>query len=63
MRKRREVVRSTEAARQAGRRGLAVRLSLVATTLGLPVGTVKSRLSRGRDGLRRGLISTGEERP
>ena len=35
----------------------------IATTLGLPVGTVKSRLSRGRDGLRRGLISTGEERP
>jgi RNA polymerase sigma-70 factor (ECF subfamily) len=35
----------------------------IATTLGLPVGTVKSRLSRGREGLRRGLVSTGGERP
>jgi RNA polymerase sigma-70 factor (ECF subfamily) len=35
----------------------------IATTLRLPVGTVKSRLSRGREGLRRGLMSAGEERP
>ena len=35
----------------------------IANTLGLPIGTVKSRLSRGREGLRRGLESPGGERP
>ncbi len=35
----------------------------IGTTLALPVGTVKSRLSRARDGLRRGLGREGEERP
>ena len=35
----------------------------IGSTLGLPVGTVKSRLSRARDGLRRGLGREGEERP
>ena len=35
----------------------------IATTLALPIGTVKSRLARGRDGLRRALASRGEEKP
>jgi RNA polymerase sigma-70 factor, ECF subfamily len=35
----------------------------IATTLALPIGTVKSRLARGRDGLRRALASRGEETP
>jgi RNA polymerase sigma-70 factor, ECF subfamily len=34
----------------------------MATTLSLPVGTVKSRLSRARDELRRGLGTGGEEK-
>jgi len=33
----------------------------IASTLGLPEGTVKSRLSRARDGLRRGLDREGQE--
>jgi RNA polymerase sigma factor (sigma-70 family) len=33
------------------------------TTLGLPVGTVKSRLSRARDALRREMEKQGKERP
>ena len=33
----------------------------IGATLGLPVGTVKSRLARGRDGLRRGLRPDQEE--
>jgi RNA polymerase sigma-70 factor (ECF subfamily) len=35
----------------------------IASTLALPIGTVKSRLARGRDGLRRVLAPPGEERP
>ena len=35
----------------------------IASTLALPIGTVKSRLARGRDGLRRALAPQGEERP
>jgi RNA polymerase sigma-70 factor, ECF subfamily len=35
----------------------------IGSTLGLPTGTVKSRLSRARDALRRGLGPEGEERP
>jgi RNA polymerase sigma-70 factor (ECF subfamily) len=35
----------------------------IATTLGLPIGTIKSRLARGRDSLRRALAPQGEERP
>jgi len=35
----------------------------IAATLALPIGTVKSRLARGRDGLRRALASRGEEKP
>lgn len=33
----------------------------IASTLALPVGTVKSRLARARDGLRRGLVPEGGE--
>ena len=35
----------------------------IATTLGLPIGTIKSRLARGRDSLRRALAPPGEETP
>jgi RNA polymerase sigma-70 factor (ECF subfamily) len=35
----------------------------IATTLALPMGTVKSRLARGRDSLRRALALPGEEMP
>jgi RNA polymerase sigma-70 factor, ECF subfamily len=39
-----------------------MRYEEVATVLGVPVGTVRSRLSRGRDQLRR-LMDPGEEAP